>query len=265
MQLSVTGLKKYYTESDDVPNSGAYKKLVLDNINFSISSPDKKGKIATILAPLGAGKSTLLKVISGLEHPSEGKVLLNNTEYKSPDGTIVYIPEKPSSFPWYNVQENLEFVLKVQPGKVKSDLKNLISLVGLSGYEDHFPHNKSLGFRFRIALARALSFNPQLVLLDDCFKSMQPETKNEIHLLVKRISEELNINFLLATTSIHEAIWLSDQVFLMKKNPGTIFKEIDMSAKTNTGGIDAEMIAQRNKIEEYFRAEKIIDSVSFSL
>ncbi|MFO7446880.1 MAG: ATP-binding cassette domain-containing protein [Ignavibacteriaceae bacterium] len=259
--LSVKELKKYYTSDT------GFNLLVLDNINFSFESDEERGKIKTVLAPLGAGKSTLLKIIAAVEKASQGSVILNGKEYNIPAGEIVYIPEKPSSFPWYNVRENIEFPLKTSSNNSESSVNNLISLVGLAGYEDHFPHNKSYGFRFRISLARALSVNPKIVLIDDSFKNMDPETRDEIYQLIKVISSELKINFLLGTTNIHEAIFLSDEILLMKKNPGTVFKEINIKEKIQLKDFTAtkDVIALRDEIESYFRAENIGETVNFSI
>jgi ABC-type nitrate/sulfonate/bicarbonate transport system ATPase subunit len=263
MPLKITGLKKYYSGLGGNP---AFKTLVLDNIDFTIPLDENRGKIITILAPYGAGKSTLLKIISAVETPSEGKILLDGKEYDKPEGKIVYIPENPSSFPWLNVKENIEFGLK-EPAVNNDKVSNLISVVGLTGYEDHVPHNKSTGFRFRIALARALAAGPALVLIDDSFKNMKLLTKKELYDLVVRIKEELKINFLIATTNIHEAILLSDEIFMMKKDPGTIFKTMNVPVEINRGEfrINNEIISLRNEIESYFRGENVDDSISFSI
>jgi len=243
------------------------KLVILKNINFSFNTNEEKAKMISILAPFGAGKSTLLRLISGLESPDEGKIILGEEEIISADGNIIYVPEKPASFPWYDVRRNIEFPLKAAEVKNPNSVKNLISLVGLSGYEDHFPHNSSYGFRFRVTLARALVVNPKLILIDDSFKIMDAETRNEIYLLLNRINKELNINFLIATTNIHEAIFLSDEIFLMKKDPGYIFRQISVNEKFHSTEfvVTNEVISFRNEIESYFRKEGNIETTNFSI
>ena len=219
--LEIQNVTKYF------PGEAGSKLLVLDNINLTNDFKQNKGSIVSILAPFASGKSTLLKIIAAIETPSEGKIILNGRQYDKPDGQIVYIPEKPSSYPWLNVKQNIIFASAAAKNN-KSDIHKLISAVGLTGYEEHYPHEKSTGFRFRIALARALAVNPVLVLLDDPFKKLTGETKKEIYSLVKKICSDLKINFLLSTTNVTESIILSDKVYLMKSRPGKIFKEIEI-------------------------------------
>ena len=106
-------------------------------------------------------------------------------------------------------------ILKKDPSKIKS----LIALVGLEGYESFYPNNKSYGFRFRIALARSLAHQPDVILLDEPFNQMDIKTKQEILLLIRDAHKTLKTTFLLANTNITEALFLSDDIYLMKKNP----------------------------------------------
>lgn len=259
--LSVQNLSKSYTSVSGL------RLTILKDLNFSFNTVHEKGKIISILAPFGAGKSTLLRIISGLENADEGKILLNEEKFETANGEIAYIPEKPASFPWYDVRKNIELPVKAASVKNPNSVNNLISIVGLSGYEDHFPHDSSYGFRFRITLARALAVNPKLILIDDSFKIMDAETRNEIYFLIRRISRELNINFLVATTNIHEAIFLSDEILLMKKNPGFIFNQISVHEKFRSAEfkVTDEVISFRNEIESLFRKEDNIETTNFSI
>ena len=218
--LKVTDLSKDYHDI-----SGA-KQHVLQNVNFEVNLSHEKGNLISILAPFGAGKTTLLKILSGIEKPTGGSVILTGKKYENEQlhGKIVFIPEKASSFPWLNVKQNIIFAAKVK-SKIfdNENINNLIDLVGLSGYENHFPHHKSLGFRFRIALARSLVVNPQLLLLDDPLKNLHHQVKKEIKELIISKSK---INILLTTTNLNDSISISDEIFLMKKNPGMIIDRI---------------------------------------
>jgi ABC-type nitrate/sulfonate/bicarbonate transport system ATPase subunit len=127
----------------------------------------------------------------------------------------------------------------------------------LTGYENHHPHNESLGFRFRISLARALAVNPEFILLDDPFKRMSSITKDEIYELLRSIEEKFKVSFILATTNIAEAVYLSNKIFLMKKNPGKIIEEIKLDAETlRKKGLNSHerFISLRNEIEKSFQA-----------
>ena len=182
------------------------KRVLFNDISFII--PDEK--ITAIIAPVCSDKSTLLKIISGLENPSGGSIV------NSSAGSIIYIPSLPSSFPWLNVEQNVMVGKKPNPN---INVGTFINLVGLEGYEKYRPHNSSTGFRFRISLARALAQNPSLIVLDDLFKSMEIESRKELYLLVKEINKTLKTSFLIATSDTSEAIYLSDIIILMKKDP----------------------------------------------
>jgi len=235
--IEIKNLSKEY--SSDI----GFRTVVLKNISFKIPG----GKITSIIAPTGSGKSVLLKIISGLEEQTSGDVI-NPTE-----GKIIFIPSAPSSFPWFNVHDNVKFGLEKWDEK---NIKELINLVGLEGYDTFHPDNKSLGFRFRIALARSLAHNPAVVILDEPFNQMDVQTKNEIYFLIRAINKIKNTSFLLATTNLTEALFLSDKIYLMKKNPGNIYSEIDVDLpkeRDETTFFSDKFSQLRTQIENTFK------------
>ncbi len=245
--LQVKNIDKYFS------GLAGSKIQVLDKINFSINE-ESGGNIYSILASFGAGKSTLLRIISGLEKPSSGEVILAGNNYYNPNGEIVLIPSNPSSFPWYNVKQDLEFALSIKNKQTKNknfSIDNILLLLELDGYEEHFPHEKSSGFRFRIALGRALIVEPSIILLDDPFKNLDSETQHEIYNLIKNVSLQFNIHFILTTTNITEALILSNYILLMDKNPGRILKKIKL--ENDKTKINADIFtAYRNEINSVF-------------
>ena len=245
--LKLENISKYF------PKHAGAKLNVLEDINLSVDNSEKGENFVSILASFESGKSTLLKIISALEKPDSGKVLLGNEVYDNPTGKIVLIPERSSSFPWLNVEQNISFA---KENKIIQS-KELIDAVGLTGYENHYPHNKSLGFRFRISLARALAANPDYILLDDPFRRMNSETKDEIYELLRNVLVNFDVAFILATTNISEAIYLSKKIYLMKKNPGKIIEEIQLGSKTSkVKGLSGKerFMSLRNEIEKSFLA-----------
>ena len=219
---------------------------ILENINLSFEI--HTGKIYSIAAPLGSGKTTLLKIISGIEKPGSGELLYNG---KKPEQYFPYIPEKPSSLPWLTVEENIKFI----PG-IKRKPSEVIAAVGLAGYEDFIPNEKSTGFRFRISLARALALAPSLILLDDCFKNSDQETKSELTDLIKNISSEYAVTFLYSTSNITDALNLSGVIYLMKKNPGSIVQTFNSSGNT---------FNDIKSIQDILQKEHLINSATFSI
>ena len=181
---------------------------LLEDINLKINYEE----FTAILAPAGAGKSSLLKIIADLEPLSSGKIT-DNSKKK------IFIPSEPSSFPWLNVKENILFNIKDHD---QDKLQNIINLVGLEGYKDHYPNNKSHGFRFRIAIARAIMNDADLIIIDEPFTKMRDEIKNGIYHLLRKIQSEKKTSIVFGTSNMSEAIILSDKIFLMHKNPGKI-------------------------------------------
>ncbi|MBI3124368.1 MAG: ATP-binding cassette domain-containing protein [Ignavibacteriales bacterium] len=174
---------------------------LLDDISFEV----REGEVTSLLASAGSGKSTLLKIMSGLELADSG----NRNETKA-----CFIPSQPSSFPWMNVTENILFANDKLDEQAQ---KKLVHLVGLEGYENHYTNSKSLGFRFRIAIARALAVNPQIILLDEPFAAMNQKTKLEMLQLIVDLNKETKTTILLATSNLSEALLVSQTILFMKK------------------------------------------------
>ncbi|MCH8171323.1 MAG: ATP-binding cassette domain-containing protein, partial [Bacteroidetes bacterium] len=181
------------------------------NFNFEIEA--KQNSINCILC-FDSSASALLKIIGNVEDNFQGEIKLKNDNSK-----VIYIPKEPSSLPWFNVEENIKFVINNSELSVNisnEQIQKVIESVGLAGYEKHFSDNSSLGFRFRISLARALVLQPALILIDNSFYKMDDETKFELYDLLKNVSSDYNVSILLSSTDINETIYLSEIIYLMK-------------------------------------------------
>lgn len=248
--------------SKDYPLPGGGNQRVLENINFDIPLQDS-GKILSILAQFRSGKSTLLKIISSIEKPDQGVLNFSKNEYPNETGRIIYLPENAASYPWLSVQGNLEMALKLTKNKGKLSLKEIISLVELTGYENHYPHNSSYGFRFRISLGRALAVDADIILIDDSFRLMDLITRNEAYDLVKKVNGSTGKTIVLATTNITEAVLLSNRILFMKKNPGRIF--YDMRLKDAPVRDDIYVKSVRGEVEEVFKKENLPHTLQLTI
>lgn len=247
INFKVNNISKKYTDKV------GYSINLLKDISFSFSSCN----FTTFLAPVGSGKSSLLKILAGLDQPTSG-----NLETKLIKRA--FIPTLPSSFPWLSVYENISFNSQLSNEKIRE----IINQVGLSGYEDHFPHNKSEGFRFRMSLGRALANNPDLIIIDEPFNNLNTATRSEIYSLLRTIVVNNSIPFILGTTNITEAILLSDEIILMKKNPGEIVDKItvELPKQRKPDIIDnPEFVAIRNNIESIFKVRADRQLYNFSI
>lgn len=245
--LNIDKISKRYTDKV------GYSINLLKEISFTVNS----GEFTSVLAPVGSGKSSFLKILSNLDKPTSGKI-------DSQFNKIIYIPSEPSSFPWLNVLDNISFNSKYDSKKIEE----IVNLVELHGYEDHFPNNKSEGFRFRISLARAFANDPDLIIIDEPFNSLNTATRKEIYQLVRKVSSKTKVSFLLGTTNITEAIFLSDKVFLMKKNPGELIDEIKIdlpTERTNKIIDDESFINLRTRIENIFKERTDRQLYNFSI
>ena len=248
--LEVKNITKYFN------GAAGSKQLILENLSFSISEGQS---IISILIPFGGGKTTLLKILSGLDSNYRGDILLNGNKIKN---KFPFIPEKPASFPWLNVTGNIRSIIAMHEkldGSSRVKLQELIDLTGLTGYEDHFPHNKSYGFRFRISLARAMAVFPRLILLDDPFKLMDLETKDEIFELIKKIASEKKIKFILASSNITETALLSDKILLINGKPGYLSGEIIIDKYKK------RLEQLKDEIREILQKENVTNATNFSI
>ncbi|MDR3667039.1 MAG: ATP-binding cassette domain-containing protein [Ignavibacteriaceae bacterium] len=230
--LEAKNISKYYK------GPAGSKQVIFENINFSIN---EENSITSILTPFGWGKSTLLRMLSGIDRDYTGEILLNGNIINK---KLPFIPENPVSLPWLDVIDNVRLVnsLRLKRDQLSINaLQDLIDLVGLTGYEDHYPFNKSYGFRFRITLARALVISPQIILLDDSLKLMDFETKTEVFGLITKISLARKIKFILASSNITEVDSISDKIIFMNKKPGSTAREI-LNNKQGLGTFKKEIM-----------------------
>lgn len=200
--------------------SGSYGFNInlISNLSFSV----KEGTVASFLAPFGSGKSTLLKIITGLEPHTSGEISL------FPHKKAVLIPSPASSMPWLSVDESFDLVSD------NKELKNeIIKLTGLTGYENHHPDNKSTGFRFLISLGMSLLSGADIILIDEPFSNLSDLMKEKIFNTLREIAGVKKITVLLATSNLSDSIILSDKIVLLKKNPLSAIKEIEISFKGN--------------------------------
>jgi ABC-type nitrate/sulfonate/bicarbonate transport system ATPase subunit len=248
--LDVKNITKYYK------GEAGSRQHVLENMSFSVS---EEHNITSILACSGGGKTTILKILSGLDNDFKGDILLYGAKIKN---RLPFIPEKPASFPWLNVSGNIRSIMDMNEKEGRPShilLQELIDLTGLTGYEDHFPDNKSYGFRFRISLARALAVSPKIILLDDPFKLMDSETKDEIFELIKKISSLQKIKFILASSNITEAALISDKILLINGKPGYLAGEIVIDKYKH------RLDQLKNEIQVILQKENITNSTNFSI
>jgi len=199
----------------------------IKNVSFQINN----GEFVSIVGPSGCGKTTILSMISGLLHPSYGKIFLENEEITKVSTNVGYMFQRDNLFEWLTVNQNIMLGPKINHKKnclTKEKLQELLSKYGLSGFEKSKPNELSGGMRQRVSLIRTLALNPKLLLLDEPFSALDYQTRlavqNDIHSIIK--SE--NKTAILVTHDISEAVVMSDRIIILTKRPGTIKKIISI-------------------------------------
>jgi NitT/TauT family transport system ATP-binding protein len=199
------------------------------DINLAVTP----GSIVSLIGPSGCGKSTLLHMIAGLYEPTSGDVLYNGRQVETVNTDVGYMTQKDTLFPWRTVQDNVALPFELA-GKPKAgrhrDAAEILSRVGLQGFETRYPSELSGGMRKRVALARMLLYRPETFLLDEPFGALDAQLKLAMHELLLRLWREDRKTILLVTHDLVEAITLSDRVIVLTRRPSRILldQEVDL-------------------------------------
>lgn len=199
--------------------------LSVDQINLTL----KKGAFASLIGPSGCGKTTILSMIAGLIPPTAGTVLRNGRPVSGPSIKAGYMMQQDYLFPWLTIWENVTLGLRLAGmlnAEHEAHVRHLLDEVGLLSAQNRYPHQLSGGMRQRAALVRTLATRPDLLLLDEPFSALDYYTKLQLEDLLADMLENLGITALLVTHDIAEAIAMSDVIWIMRKNPGRIRREL---------------------------------------
>jgi NitT/TauT family transport system ATP-binding protein/sulfonate transport system ATP-binding protein len=183
----------------------------------------------TIIGPSGCGKSTLLRIVAGLDQPSSGRVLLSGRAVSRPGPDRGMVFQSYTLFPWLTVAENIAFGLRekgVPESSRREVVANYIDLVGLKGFENHWPKQLSGGMQQRTAIARALANDPEILLLDEPFGALDNQTRALMQELLLGIWERQRKTVLFVTHDIEEAIFMASRVLVMTARPGRIKADV---------------------------------------
>jgi NitT/TauT family transport system ATP-binding protein len=222
----------------------------LERVSFQVCPQE----FVCLVGPSGCGKTTLLRLLAGLLTPTEGKVLFEGEPLTAPRQGIGFVFQKANLMPWRSVLANITLPLELQgvePTEAQRRAKELIQLVGLSGFEDNLPRQLSGGMEQRVAIARALIHNPDVLLLDEPFGALDALTRERMGTELLRIWEARKKTVVMVTHSIPEALLLSDRVLVFSPRPGRIRlalevplprpRRMDMEHSSEFGALAAEV------------------------
>ena len=199
--------------------------VALDNIDLRISNAE----FVCLLGPSGCGKSTILNLIAGFEKPSSGSVAVAGSVVTRPGPDRAVVFQQPQLFPWLTVLDNVTFGLRMageSAAACKDRAERYIRIVGLSGFEKHYPYELSGGMQQRVSIARAWISEPQMLLMDEPFGALDAQTRLMMQELLLRAWETQRTTVLFVTHDIDEALFLADRIVLMSARPGQVKEEV---------------------------------------
>ena len=246
--LNLDHVRKVFP-AQNPPNSKNYKSefVAVENVTLDI----QHGEFVSIVGPSGCGKSTLLDLIAGLTKPSSGQILLSGKQITQPglDRGIVF--QQYALYPWLTALENIEFGLEAKGVDKKTRREKAqyyLQLVGLSGFEKHYPNELSGGMKQRVAIARSLAYEPEILLMDEPFAALDAQTRETLQEELIKIWQSSKKTIVFITHSIDEAIFLSQRVAIMTSRPGRIKEVIDIPASLKAKDEDIRSTAEYGKI-----------------
>ncbi len=203
----------------------AKRRIAVRTTHFNVL----EGQFVAIVGPSGCGKTTLLRMIAGLEPVDAGEITIGGTPVKGPGRDRAMVFQHPQLLPWITVLDNVAFGLRLRKMRTeerRARAQELVELVGLKGFEQHLPRQLSGGMQQRVGLARALAVDPDILLLDEPFGSLDEITRRQMQNELLRLWRTKRLTSILVTHSVDEAIILSDQIIVMSGRPGRVIDEI---------------------------------------
>jgi NitT/TauT family transport system ATP-binding protein len=247
--LSVRNLKKAFGPAD-------HQHVVFDHVSLEIH----RREFVSIIGPSGCGKSTFIRIIAGLDEPTSGEMLLDGKPLTGPGRDRGMVFQGYTLFPWRTVKQNVMFGLEMQ-GKTSREAeataREWLEMVGLSRFEDCYPHELSGGMKQRVAIARALANEPRILLMDEPFGALDALTRAKMQAYLLQIWKRVNITVLFITHDRDEAVYLSDRIIVLGMNPGGIREFIENPVprpRTQEQFLTSEFLAIKHRLDELIHA-----------
>ncbi|MEO7934368.1 MAG: ABC transporter ATP-binding protein [Chthoniobacterales bacterium] len=243
--LTVDSLKKSYGPTGS-------EHVVFDNVSLDVH----RREFVTVIGPSGCGKSTFIRIVAGLDEASGGKMLLDGKPIGGPGPDRGMVFQGYTLFPWLTVRRNVMFGLEMQ-GKshdeADRDARQWLDMVGLSKFENAYPHELSGGMKQRVAIARALAGNPRILIMDEPFGALDAQTRCQMQAYLLQIWKKVDVTILFITHDLEEAIYLSDRILVLGGTPGGVLEFIENPVprpRTPVAFISAEFLAIKARLEE---------------
>ncbi|MRX50033.1 ATP-binding cassette domain-containing protein [Paracoccus sp. S-4012] len=241
--------------------AGGRDHLALSDINLDL----KRGEFVSIIGPSGCGKSTLLYIVGGFIAASQGSVRIEGKPVTGPGPDRGPVFQEFALFAWKTVLQNVAYGLRLQrKSKVEAEARarGLLRMVGLEGYANFYPKELSGGMKQRVAIARTLAYDPQILLMDEPFGALDAHVRTHLQRDLLRIWEDHRKTVMFVTHSVEEAVYLSDRIVVMASHPGRIAREITI--ELDRPRERAELMFNRRYQEYVTQIEGMIDAFEVS-
>jgi NitT/TauT family transport system ATP-binding protein len=230
------------------------------------------GEFFTIVGPSGCGKSTLLEILAGLTEPTSGVLKIDGVEVRGPSLSRGIVFQQYALLPWRSALSNIEFSLEAQGSLSRRERRErreraraAISLIGLEGFEDRYPHELSGGMKQRVAIARSLVYEPDILLMDEPFGALDAQTRELLQEELLSLWRRTGSTIIFITHSIEEAVYLGQRVAVMTAQPGRIRALIDIGLPATAEGEDRRTLPEftryRHQIWSLIQSERARSAV----
>jgi len=235
---------------------------VIDNVSLGLGG----GEFVVFLGPSGCGKTTLMRIVGGLDHATDGAVLLGGERVIGPDRRKGMVFQAYSSFPWLTVLGNIRFGLKyrtdVDAARKEEIAHHYLQLVGLADFADFYVNKISGGMRQRVAIARTLAAGPDILLMDEPFGALDAQTREFLQVQLLDIARVEGKTVVFVTHDVEEAVFLADRIIMFSARPAMIIEEIDVrrvlgNARTLQTKQTEEFFKLRNHVLDLMRAQAL--------
>ena len=231
--------KKYLTEGKSL--------LALDRVSFEIGD----GEFVCVVGHSGCGKTTLLNILAGFDPPTDGEILIDGKSAKSSNTSIGVVFQEYALFPWRTALRNVEFGLEMNgaSGKEREDrARHFLELVHLAEFADTYPHQLSGGMKQRVAVARAMAYDPALLLMDEPFGALDAQTRERLQALVQEIWQRTGKTIFYVTHNLSEAVYLAERIVIMTPNPGRVRKIVTVDLPRPRDALSPEFIELQREV-----------------
>ena len=243
--LEAHNLRKTFASSHD-------EVIALEDINFVVH----RREFLCVIGPSGCGKSTLIRVLAGLDTPTEGEVLIDNKLVTGPGPERGMVFQGYTLFPWHTVKGNVMFGLKMagrSTNHAEAEARQWIEMVGLSKFENAYPHQLSGGMKQRVAIARALANQPRVLLMDEPFGALDAQTRCQMQSYLLQIWRNVDVTIVFITHDLDEAIYLADRILVLKSHPGRLDELIEVPVprpRSSEQFISPQFLATKKRLED---------------